>query len=46
MLGLVRVSNLRVLKDLFWHNKLNVGEINQCLRVLWSQKQGQYLGRI
>jgi hypothetical protein len=27
-LGLVRVSNLRVLKELFWPHKLNVGEID------------------
>ena len=30
---------------MFWHNKLNVGELDQCLRVLWSQKQGQDSGR-
>jgi hypothetical protein len=36
-LGLVRVSNLKVLKDEFAQQAQRWRE-NQCLRVIWSQK--------
>jgi hypothetical protein len=44
MLGLVRVSNLIVLKDCFLHNKLNIGDKTSALGYYGVKSKGKISG--